>query len=59
MRPALHRSAIGYVLGVDRRALPEHSDGTPSPAVVQPCADIALVPADDMAGLGTTPSQLP
>ena len=54
--PTLHRSAIGYVLGGTEEVLPEQLM-TRIQDVVQPCADIALVPADDMAGLGTTPLQ--
>ncbi|RZI63359.1 MAG: exodeoxyribonuclease V subunit beta, partial [Variovorax sp.] len=52
--PTLHRSAIGYVLGGTEEVLPEQLMARIH-AVVQPCADIALVPADDMARLGTTP----
>ncbi|MGJ7493184.1 exodeoxyribonuclease V subunit beta [Variovorax sp. ZT4R33] len=52
--PTLHRSAIGYVLGGTEEVLPEQLM-TRIQDVVQPCTDIALVPAEDMAGLGTTP----
>ena len=54
--PTLHRSAIGYVLGGVDEVLPEDLMERIQ-AVVQPCVDIALVTADDMAGLGTTPLQ--
>jgi exodeoxyribonuclease V beta subunit len=52
--PTLHRSAIGYVLGGTEEVLPEQLMARIQ-VVVKPCADIALVPADDMAGLGMTP----
>jgi exodeoxyribonuclease V beta subunit len=54
--PTLHRSAIGYVLGGTDEVLPEHLMERIA-AVVQPCTDIALVPAEDVTALGTTSLQ--
>ena len=54
--PTLHRSAIGYVLGGTDEVLPEQLMARIQD-VVQPCTDIALVQADDAAGLGATPLQ--
>ncbi|WP_219209672.1 exodeoxyribonuclease V subunit beta [Variovorax boronicumulans] len=54
--PTLHRSAIGYVLNGTEAVLPEQLQARIVEAV-QGCADIALVPAAEMAGLAATPLQ--